>query len=360
MDSFFQGLKVVDMSSVLAGPLTGSFFAELGASVIKIENRKSAGDATRQWKLPVEDPASPYSAYYAAANYGKEELMLDLSAQEDLYRLYVLVKDADVVISNFQKATAEKLGVHHEKITSLNPKIIFAQLSAYSYDDPRPGYDLVMQAETGYISMTGTEEGRLCKIPVAMIDILAAHQMKEAILIGLLHKFRTGQGCTIHVSLYQSAISGLVNQASNYLMCSHIPKPLGTLHPNIAPYGEILLTKDGKQIMLAIGSDAQFEKLWKTLNLSQDNYPNFGQNNERIKHRGLLLNILQEKVSQFTLEELSTKFAELNLPFSIIKNMEEVFNDPLSKKMIRIEQKPGGYCLKSVGSIAFDLLPATV
>ena len=210
----------------MAGPLVGSFFAELGADVIKIENKLTKGDATRQWKLTTEDTEATVSAYYCAANYGKNVQLLDLSDEKERQTIDQLLAESDVVISNFQKKTAEKLKLTPEYINAKFPHLIFAQLSAYTYDDPRPGYDLVMQGETGWISMNGIDNQHMAKLPVAIIDIIAAHQMKEAVLIALLKKMKDGKGSVVHVSLYKSAISALANQASNFLMAGHIPKPI--------------------------------------------------------------------------------------------------------------------------------------
>ena len=345
---------------MLAGPLTGSFFAELGAEVVKIENKKSGGDPTRQWKLSSENAASPYCAYYASANFGKKELFLDLTSDSDYHYLKSLLADADVVISNFQKKTAEKLRVNAEVITEMFPSIIYAQLSAYEYDDPRPGYDLVMQAESGYISMTGTPDGKLCKMPVAMIDILASHQMKEAVLIGLLKRNKTGRGSTIHVSLYKSAITGLINQASNYLMCGKVAAPLGTLHPNISPYGDVFFSKDRQAFMLAVGSDAQFKKLWETLNFSDENYNIFETNKIRVENRSQLHKILEEKFNTLEFQWIKNQLMENNIPFCLIRNISEVFEDPLSTDMVIHEQKNDKVCFSSVSSVAFQLNETTV
>ncbi|HRG42607.1 MAG TPA: CaiB/BaiF CoA-transferase family protein, partial [Saprospiraceae bacterium] len=296
MDRPFEGLKVLDLSAILAGPLVGSFFAELGADVIKIENKLTKGDATRQWKLTTEDPEATVSAYYCAANYGKDVQLLDLSDEKKRQRIDQLLAESDVVISNFQKKTAEKLKLNPEYICTKFPNLIFAQLSAYTYDDPRPGYDLVMQGETGWISMNGIDGQHMAKLPVAIIDIIAAHQMKEAVLIALLKKMKDGKGSVVHVSLYKSAISALANQASNYLMAGHIPKPLGTLHPNIAPYGDVFSTSDGQKLILAVGSDAQFKKLWFSLTSDEDFYHKFALNSQRISVRSLLQETLQQLI----------------------------------------------------------------
>ncbi len=350
----FEGLKVLDLSSVLAGPLAASFFAELGADVTKVENKLTGGDATRQWKLTKEDKDSTVSAYYFSANYGKKVLLVDLTNMEEREKVEILIAESDIVISNFQKNVAQKLGFLPEDITNKYPGLIFAQLSAFNFDNPRPGYDLVMQGETGWLSMNGTDTNHIAKLPVAIIDIFASHQMKEAILIALLKKAKTGAGSIIHVSLYKSGLSGLANQASNFLNENHIPVPLGTLHPNIAPYGDIFYSMDNIRFILAIGSDAQFKKLWFTLNLSPENFSTFEFNSDRIKKRSDLQTILQQYFSKVNFD--TVKFLlELNMiPFCYIKSLDTVFDQPMAKEMIKtqiIEKKSG----QSVSSIAFEI-----
>jgi crotonobetainyl-CoA:carnitine CoA-transferase CaiB-like acyl-CoA transferase len=349
----FAGLTVLELSSVLAGPLAGSFFAELGAKVTKVENKRSGGDITRQWKLPEEDPAAPAGAYYHAANYGKKAVFLDFQNHNDRQTLDDLIKSHDIILTNFQKKVAVKFNLEPAALHERYPEKIIIQLDAYDYDDPRPGFDLVMQAETGFISMNGTTEGFLCKMPVALIDILASHQIREAALIALLKKEKTGKGSLVHVSLYRSGIASLANQASNYLMAGRIAKPMGTLHPNIAPYGDLFYSADKVFFMLAVGSDHQFEKLWKTLNFSETNYVNFVTNFDRLRHRADLQKELQTVFSQKTFENLQDIFGKCDVPYAEIKNMAEVFENPLSREMILEEKSEKGQMAYSVSNIAF-------
>lgn len=354
MDTLLSDLIVVELASVLAGPLAGSFLAELGARVIKVENRTIGGDVTRQWKHPSEDSDASISAYYASANTGKEIVILDLQNETDYEEVLKLISTADVVISNFQKRTAEKLKVDYQSIKQINEKVIFAQLAAYSYDDPRPGYDLIMQAETGFISMNGSEEGGIAKMPVALIDVIAGHQLKEAILLGVITKLKTGKGSYFEVSLYKSGISALANQASNYLMNNHIPSPMGTLHPNIAPYGDFVTTKDDFIVILGVGSDKQFEKLGKTLNFVEELLHTFKLNKERVVRRKELITYLQTTCRGISYEELSTKLRVAKIPFCRVSDLSKVFKTPLAIEMI-IEETIEGQLTSKVRNVAFDL-----
>ncbi|MBK9736715.1 MAG: CoA transferase [Saprospiraceae bacterium] len=351
----FEGLKVVDVSSVLAGPSAASFFAELGANVVKIENSLTGGDATRQWKLESEEKDSPYSAYYFSANFKKQVVMLDLTSDEGQNILSEHLSQADIFISNYQKSVATKLDLLPEKLINKYPNLIIAQLSAYDFDDARAGYDLVMQGETGWISMNGYDRNHMSKLPVAIIDLIASHQMKEAILIALLKKTMLGYGSIIHVSLYKSALSALANQATNYLLAGHIAKPIGTLHPNIAPYGDMFETNDQIMFMLAVGSDRQFEKLWNTLNFSEKEYHNFEYNSDRLKNRALLQNCLQQKFSTLNMSSVRSLLNGSEIPFCEIKSIDEVLDQSSAQVMINVETVEGR-SIRSMRNVAFEIL----
>lgn len=352
-------LKVLDLSSVLAGPMAASFFSELGAHVTKIENKKIGGDPTKQWRLTEESTETRISAYYSSANYRKKVLYLDLTLSDDKAVLIDLLKVHDIVITNFQKATAEKLGIDPYELISINPSLIIAQLNAYTYDDPRPGYDLVMQAETGWISMNGTDTDHLAKVPVAIIDMFASHQLREAILLALLEKKVSNEGKIIHVSLFKSGLAALANQASNYLMTGHIAQPLGTLHPNICPYGDVFITKDNFRLMLAIGSDVQFKKLWETLGLREDNYGNFATNSQRVQGRSELHDILQHAIGNILQEKLIHKLKLLHLPYCLVNNIKEALTNVASLAMIQSEIIEGEVTQR-ISNIAFSVSPTNI
>ncbi|HET6245298.1 MAG: CoA transferase [Bacteroidetes bacterium] len=348
--NFFEGLTVIELASVLAGPATGMFFSELGARVIKIENPLTGGDVTRQWKTQSESPQSSVSAYYSSVNYNKEVHFIDLNSKQGKNKLYALLKNADILISNFKEGDAEKLGMDYNTIKKLNSKLIYAFLGGFPKGINRVAFDVVLQAETGFMSMNGTEQSGPVKMPVALIDVLAAHQLKQALLIALIHKERTGKGSYVSTTLYESAIASLVNQASNYLMQGIVPKPIGSIHPNIAPYGETFSTKDGKSIVMAIGSDKQFKSLCTILNISdQEDYKT---NTCRIKNRKQLSDLLTIELKKHHSKGLMKKFETKNIPAGLIKNLEEVFNQPEAKNMI-LEENNQGQVTKTIKSIAF-------
>src|SRR5690606_7787629 len=176
-------LKILDFSSVLAGPAVGTFFAELGAEVIKIENKTAGGDVTRQWKLENENPESTVSAYFSSVNYGKKYRQLDVFDAADFKELENLIADCDVFITNYKSSSLEKMGLDNAAISKKFPEIIYGQITGFESESTRAAYDVVIQAETGFMAMNGTPENAPLKMPVAFMDLLAAHQLKEGLLL---------------------------------------------------------------------------------------------------------------------------------------------------------------------------------
>jgi crotonobetainyl-CoA:carnitine CoA-transferase CaiB-like acyl-CoA transferase len=325
----FKDLKIVELASVLAGPLVGTFFSELGAEVVKIENASTAGDVTRKWKLPSEKKED-ISAYYASANYNKKVLMLNLKEPKD-YRLAIKeIESADIVIANYKFGDAKKMALDYVTLKKLNPTIIYGEINGYGAENKRTAFDVVLQAESGFMFMNGSAESGPIKMPVALIDILAAHQLKEGLLCAIIKKLKTNEGSNVTVSLYDAAVSSLVNQATNWLMAKHVPQPLGTKHPNIAPYGDMFLSKDDKYIVLAVGANRQFDNLCKALLLEvlKDDI-RFIDNSSRVTNRISLNVYLQNKIYEINATDCIELFLSLNVPAGIVKNMEEVFQNPL-------------------------------
>ncbi|WP_428657424.1 CaiB/BaiF CoA transferase family protein [Runella sp.] len=358
-EQFFKNqLKVVELASVLAGPAVGMFFAELGAEVIKIENKKTGGDMTRTWKLPSEDPASPYSAYYASVNWNKKTYLLDLEEAGGREQVCELLRDADIVITNYRTKVAQKLGVDYETLSKLNSRLIFAQLNAFDEHSERPAFDVVLQAEAGFLYMNGEADGPPVKMPVALIDVLAAHQLKEGILLALLHRMQTGEGSYVSTSLFESAVASLVNQATNWLMEGYIPQRMGTKHPNIAPYGDMYQCHNGKAVLLAVGTEKQFKHLCEILDLPgllKDE--SFNTNVARVKNREALNKVLAEKIVHFEAVSLLEKLEKKGVPAASIRTMQEVFDLPTAQAMVLEERLSDGTAGKRVKTVAFNFHP---
>lgn len=353
MKELFKDLKVVELAGVLAGPSVGVFFCELGAKVIKIENPKTNGDVTRSWKLASEQQNDKASAYYWSVNTGKEIKFLDLNHQQDLEQLYNLIKEVDIVITNYKKGDDIKLKVDRSTLAKLNSKLIYASINGFGSESSRTAYDLILQAESGFMFMNGETNGLPVKMPVALIDILAGHHLKEAILIALLKRERTGIGSHVTVSLFDSAIASLVNQATNWLISNHLPQAMGSLHPNIAPYGELYNTKDAQRVTFAIGNDKQFKNLCTLLGVEElSNREIFLSNQDRVKHRDELYTLLRKQVVLFDFDELYSKCLAIDLPIGKIRNMKEVFELQEAKAMLKSFTEDGKNKI-SVNSIAF-------
>lgn len=348
-----KDIKIIELASVLAGPAVGMFFAELGAKVIKVENELTHGDVTRSWKLPTENKDDEFSAYYCSVNWGKETRLLNLRDPKARQLIYEEIKTADIVISNFKPSSAKKMGFDYDQLKTLNDQLIFAQLFAFDAESTRPAYDIVLQAEAGFLYMTGEPDREPVRMPVALIDLLAAHQLKQGILLALYQRTKTNKGAYIETSLLKSAIASLANQATNWLVAGHLPQRMGSLHPNIAPYGDIFYDHENKPFVLAVGADAQFEKLcicMKIPDLAKDH--RFATNADRVIHREALYQTLAKAFIKFDRKDLLRFFEIQGIPAGQIKNMKEVFESDTAQSMLldwKTEQ------LKSVASVAFEL-----
>ena len=365
MQTFFKDLIVVELASVLAGPAVGMFFAELGAEVIKIENKTTGGDVTRGWKLPSETPPlasrggemiPSASAYFHSVNYHKTHYFFDLQDVTDKEKTLEILRGCDIVISNFRKSSAVKMGMDYDSIIAINPNVIYAQLYGFDEEDETPAFDVVLQAEAGFMYMTGERGRGAVKMPVALIDILAAHQLKEGILMALLARERTGKGAFVSTTLYEAAVASLANQATNWLMAGHIPQRIGAEHPNIAPYGDVFMTKDNKEIVLACGTERQWQMLCKILDTSNlVNDKRFLTNALRVKNRAKLVKILRGCILKQERDTLLYMLQKAFVPAGAIRNMQEVFENPMAQKMVLEEVTTEGYVTKRVKTVTIDI-----
>ena len=224
-----------------------------------------------------------------------------------------------------------KFQLDFEQCKSINPKIIYAHIGGFKSNSKRVAFDILLQAETGFLSMTGNNK-EYAKMPVALIDVLAAHQIKEGILTAIIQQLKTPKAIKVSTTLEETAIASLMNQSSNYLMAGHIAQPMGTLHPNIAPYGEIIETLDNEKLILAIGTDLQFQKFSKIIALEEKYVQQFSENIERVRNRSYLLTIINEKTRKFKSENLLAICVNQNIPVGKIKNLEKVLNSTIAKK----------------------------
>ncbi|HWA33859.1 MAG TPA: CoA transferase [Cyclobacteriaceae bacterium] len=330
--ALLKDIRVLELASVLAGPSVGQFFAELGAEVIKVENLQTGGDVTRTWKAAGE-PSGDLSAYFCSCNWGKKSVAVDLATNAGKNLVADLASTSDIVIASYKPGDAQKLGVSYEQLVARNDKLIYGQISGYGSENDRVGYDAVIQAESGFMDLNGEKDGPPMKMPVALIDILAAHHLKEAILLAMIQLYKTGKGSLVEVSLIQAAVASLANQASNWLVHGKLPARQGSSHPNIAPYGDAFETKDGKKILLAVGSDRQFNDLIAILGLD-GNIGRFSTNQSRVVNREALNELLATKIQARTSADLLEKIHRAKIPGGVIQNVQQAFIMPEVQAML--------------------------
>lgn len=356
MNQPLKNIKVLELANVLAGPSVGVALAELGATVIKVENLVTNGDVTRTWKLTTEDPNTDISGYFSSVNWGKMSIALNLCTKEGLDIVYKLTEISDIVLVSYKPGDAEKLKVDYKTLQSYNKRIIYAHLTGYGTKNPRAGYDAIVQAESGYTFINGQVDGKPVKMPVALMDILAGHQLKEAILLAIISRESSGQGAYIETSLLKSGVAALANQASNWLVGNSIPHRMGSEHPNIVPYGRIFYTRDKKPVVLAIGNDKQFSEVCSILGkpeLAKDE--RYSVNFMRVKNRDEVNAIMQDLISQIDRAPFLEELGKRKVPAGGVNNMQEVFEQPEAQELVMEGETASGMKIKGLRTIAFTM-----
>ncbi|MDU0372507.1 CaiB/BaiF CoA transferase family protein [Hymenobacter endophyticus] len=328
------GLRVLELASVLAGPQVGQFLAELGAEVLKLE--PPSGDVTRTWRTAAEDPATTVTAYFSSANWGKRSQVLDLTTAAGRATLHQLAATADIVLTSYKPGDAEKLQADYATLSALNSRLIYGHITGYGPTASRAGYDAVLQAETGFMHLNAAGPGQEPqKMPVALIDLLTAHQLKEGLLTALFRRERTGQGALIEVSLLDSALASLANQAATCLVTGHSPQPLGSGHPSIVPYGTVYPAQDGTQLLLAVGSDRQFEQLCAVLERPQwAEDARFRHNPNRVAHRTQLEELLRQRIAELPASSLLAALEQRAVPAGAVRTVGEALAQPTAQAML--------------------------
>ena len=287
MSGALDGLVIADFGRVLAGPYATMLLADLGAEVVKIE-RPDVGDDTRHWGPPWN---GDQSTYFQGVNRNKKSVALDLTDPGELDEARKLVARADVVVENFMPGTMDRMGLGYDRLSADNPGIVYCSVSGFGGDNQLPGYDLLIQAAGGLMSITGPDPQTPTKVGVALVDVITGMHAALGILAALRHRDKTGQGQRVEVNLLSSLLSALTNQTSGYVGAGVVPQAMGNRHPSIAPY-EVFQAAD-KPLVLAVGNDRQFSALVKTLGspeLATDK--RFATNVSRVAHRAELCEIL--------------------------------------------------------------------
>ena len=329
-------IRVLDLSRVLAGPWCTQILADLGADVIKIE-RPGSGDDTRQWGPPfvsVDGGGNEESLYFLATNRGKRSMTLDLSDSRGQKVVHELAAHCDVVVENFKVGALARYGLDYETLKAINPSLVYCSITGFGQTGPyadRAGYDFMIQAMGGLMSVTGEAEDvagtNPQKVGVAIADLVTGLYSANAIQTALIHRERTGQGQYIDMALLDCQVAILANQAMTYLAAGQTPVRMGNAHPNIVPY-QVFETQDG-HIILAIGNDGQFRRFCELADqphLAQD--PRFIANRGRVKHRAQLIEALALLMKSKNTDDWLNLLEPEGIPCGRINSIDETLNDP--------------------------------
>ncbi|QEE36978.1 CoA transferase [Octadecabacter sp. SW4] len=329
MSAPLDGLKVVELARILAGPWAGQTLADLGAEVIKVESPD--GDDTRTWGAPFATPNGDTSAaYFHCCNRGKRSVVIDFRTVSGRAQLLKLIADADILIENFKVGGLAKHGLDYDSLHELNPRLIYCSITGFGQDGPyaeRAGYDYIIQGMSGLMSVTGDPAGQPQKVGVAFTDIFTGVYATTAILAAVHQRAVTGKGQHIDMALMDVATAVMANQAMNYLSSGQVPQRLGNAHPNIVPY-QVFECSDG-HIIIAVGNDGQFRKFCTVLGLSDiADDPAYATNPARLKNRDAITDILGAEAIKMTKKALLAACEARGVPAGPINAMDDVFADP--------------------------------
>ena len=344
-----EGVRVLDLSRVLAGPYATMMLADLGADVLKVEHPER-GDDTRHWGPPF---AGGESAYFLSINRNKRSMGVDLKDPEGLEKVKKLATSADVLIENMRRGALEKLGLGYEGLKEVNPGLVYCSITGFGpgEDEERPGYDFLVQARGGIMGITGFADGEPTKVGVAIADMVCGLQATMAVLAALHRRSVTGEGARIEVPLFESQLSWLVNRAQEYLVSGEETGRMGNAHPSIVPYQTF--DASDKKIALAVGNDAQFGNLCKALGreeLATDE--RFARNPDRVANREELVALLQEEFSKKTADEWVEEVRGAGVPIGPVNTLADVFSDGhvLSSDVLQDVEHPAAGTLKLLAS----------
>lgn len=341
--SCLGGLRVLDFTRVLAGPLATMLLADFGAEVTKVE-RPGVGDETRAWGPPVDEDGE--ATYFQSVNRNKRSVALDLTSPPDRERLFALALEADVLVENFRPGVLERFGFGYEDLRRDNPRLVYCSLTGFGSGAGAelPGYDLLIQAMGGLMSITGAPDGQPQKAGVALVDVIAGLFATVGILAALRRRDRTGEGQRVEVDLFSSLLAALVNQASAYTVAGSVARRMGNSHPSIAPYD--LYAAAGGDLVLAVGNDRQFARLCEVLGsraLAED--PRFATNSDRVRNRADLRHELETCLAAATPAEWAKRLAEARVPAGQVNDIagafafaEEIGLDPI----VQVPREGGG------------------
>ncbi|MFW1984115.1 CaiB/BaiF CoA transferase family protein [Acinetobacter guillouiae] len=356
-----NGIRVLDLSRVLAGPWCGQILADLGAEVIKVE-RPKLGDDTRSWGPPwMKDDAGQETreaAYYQSTNRNKLSVAIDIANPEGQALIKALIQDTDVVIENYKAGSLKKYGLDYASLSEINPKLVYCSITGFGQNGPRaeePGYDFIIQGMGGLMSITGEKDdlpgGGPQKVGVAFSDLSTGLYSTIAIQAALLNRHMTGLGQHIDMALLDVQIATMANQGMNYLSSGKVPVRYGNAHANIVPYQ--LFKAADREFIIACGNDTQFIQLCRSIGLPElPNDVRFTRNADRVKHRDEVIEILSKHFLSKTADEWVNTIYAAKVPVGVINNLEQAFNEPqvIAREMLVEMQHPQREKLTVVGS----------
>ncbi|WP_152618523.1 CoA transferase [Leisingera sp. ANG-Vp] len=362
-----KGVKVLDLSRILAGPTCTQLLGDLGATVIKVENPKTGGDDTRQWGPPyvvdAEGEQSDLSAYFMSANRNKRSVAIDIATEEGQQAIRRLAAEADILIENFKPGGLAKYGLDYNSLKDDLPGLIYCSISGYGQTGPnshKPGYDIMAQGFGGIMSLTGEPEGQPMKAGVGIADVMCGMYACIGILSALHHREKTGEGQQIDLALVDAQIAWLINEGVAYLNTGSIPKRRGNEHPSIMPYG-VYETSDG-HVILAVGNDSQFQRFMKFLKLEGlAGDPRFATNPARLQNRDALNAVLIPTVQRYTTDEVLAAMEARKVPAGPVQNLETLFaTDQVAAREMSIPMETAAGPVKLLGNpLNFSRTPVT-
>jgi crotonobetainyl-CoA:carnitine CoA-transferase CaiB-like acyl-CoA transferase len=331
MTGALQGLRVLDLSRILAGPTCTQLLGDLGAEVIKIENPATGGDDTRSWGPPfvtqIDGQPSDLSAYFMCANRNKLSVAVDIATPEGQAIIHALAADCDVILENFKPGGLQKYGLHAAAMLRANPGLVYCSISGFGQTGPnaeKPGYDLMAQGYGGIMSLTGEPDGAPMKVGVGVADVMCGMYATVGILAALRYRDKTGEGQHVEVALVDSQIAWLINEGVSHLTTGAKPKRRGNGHPNIVPY-QVFATSDG-HVIVAVGNDRQFRRFCTFLGqdaLADD--PLYATNPARLANRDALIAILVPLLTARTIAEVVAGLEAVGVPVGPVHTLDQVF-----------------------------------
>jgi formyl-CoA transferase len=356
-----DGIRVLDLTRVLAGPYCTMFLGDLGAEVVKIE-QPGVGDDTRGWGPPF---TGGESAYFLCVNRNKKSVTVDLKAQEGVALLRRLAEPADVLIENFRPGTMERLGLGEKELRAINPRLIYASLSGFGADGPMrdaPGYDLIVQAWGGLMSITGQPDGEPTKVGVAIVDLVAGLMLGKSIAAALFAREKIGVGQKIDTSLLEAEIACLINVGSNYLIEGSIPRRWGNAHPSIVPY-QTFKTVDG-YLVIGVASEGIWRRFCQAIGRAEwAEDSRFEKNSNRVANRSLLIGLLAEIFLGRSTDEWLKVLNSAEVPCAAVQTVDQVFKAPqvLHREMLIEVAHPTAGTVPMAGiPVKFSVTPASV